>query len=65
SLQTQHLAGAYLDVFAHEPLAADSPLWHLPNVILTPHCAGFSDGNEARVAQIFLRELQSFLESGA
>jgi len=52
------LAGAYLDVFAHEPLPADSPLWSLPNVIVTPHTAGHSDGNEARVAALFLDNLR-------
>ena len=51
------LAGAYLDVFAYEPLVAESPLWDFPNVIITPHCAGLSDGNEARVAQRFLEKL--------
>ncbi len=51
------LAGAYLDVFAREPLPPDSPLWDLPNVIVTPHSAGFSDGNEARVAKMFLDHL--------
>lgn len=57
TLRAQRIAGAYLDVFAHEPLPADSPLWDLPNVILTPHSAGFSDGNEARVARMFLDNL--------
>ena len=52
------IAGAYLDVFAHEPLPAISPLWDLPNVIVTPHCAGLSDGNEERVARMFLEELR-------
>jgi phosphoglycerate dehydrogenase-like enzyme len=51
------LAGAYLDVFAHEPLSAASPLWELPNVIVTPHTAGHSDGNETRVAGMFLDNL--------
>lgn len=58
ALQAGRLAGAYLDVFAHEPLPADSPLWTLPNVIATPHSAGFSDGNAARVAGIFLDNLR-------
>jgi phosphoglycerate dehydrogenase-like enzyme len=57
ALRGGRLAGAFLDVFAHEPLPADSPLWHLPNVIATPHSAGFSDGNAARVEALFLSKL--------
>jgi phosphoglycerate dehydrogenase-like enzyme len=57
ALRAGRLAGAYLDVFAHEPLPAESPLWDLPNVIATPHSAGFSDANEERVAGIFLDNL--------
>lgn len=58
ALREGQLGGAYLDVFAHEPLAATSPLWSLPNVIATPHSAGFSDGNAARVVDIFLDNLR-------
>ena len=57
ALQSGHVGGAYLDVFEHEPLGADSPLWALPNVILTPHSAG----NAARVAMIFASNLQRWL----
>jgi phosphoglycerate dehydrogenase-like enzyme len=61
ALRSGRLAGAFLDVFAHEPLAPDSPLWTLPNVIATPHSAGLSDGNAARVRRMFLDNLRRWL----
>ncbi|WP_298930759.1 D-2-hydroxyacid dehydrogenase [uncultured Ramlibacter sp.] len=57
ALQEGSLAGAFLDVFAHEPLPAASPLWMLDNVIVTPHAAGHSDANAQRVAAMFLDNL--------
>ncbi|HQS30319.1 MAG: hydroxyacid dehydrogenase [Polaromonas sp. 39-63-203] len=61
ALQCGQLAGAFLDVFAHEPLAAESPLWDMPHVIVTPHTAGHSDGHFERVAQAFVDNLPRWL----
>jgi phosphoglycerate dehydrogenase-like enzyme len=58
ALQSGHLAGAYLDVFAHEPLPPESPLWDMQNVMVTPHNSAASAGNETRVNAIFLDNLK-------
>jgi D-2-hydroxyacid dehydrogenase (NADP+) len=57
ALQTGHLGGAYLDVFAQEPLPSDSPLWDMPYVIISPHNSASSTGNYARASDFFLRNL--------
>lgn len=43
ALRANRIAGAALDVFQHEPLPADSPLWDLDNLLITPHTAGLTD----------------------
>lgn len=57
ALRRGHLAGAYLDVFETEPLPPESPLWDLPNVLVTPHNSGAAAGNDERVLGIFLDNL--------
>jgi phosphoglycerate dehydrogenase-like enzyme len=56
-LRDGRLAGAYLDVFEKEPLPENSPLWDLPNVLVTPHNAGAALGNDRRIYGIFLENL--------
>ena len=57
ALQQGRLAGAFLDVFEHEPLDAASPLWDMPNVIVSSHSAGYSSGNAEAVERIWLDNL--------
>jgi phosphoglycerate dehydrogenase-like enzyme len=57
ALKSGKLAGAYLDVFEREPLVADSPLWDLPNVIVSPHTASHSLGQNEAIFGIFLDNL--------
>jgi phosphoglycerate dehydrogenase-like enzyme len=61
-LREKKIAGAALDVFPLEPLPADSPLWKLPNVIITPHIAGFSPHYDERAAELFTQNLRRYLE---
>lgn len=60
ALRGGRLAGAYLDVFEAEPLPADSPLWGLDDVIVTPHASHLSTAVPARLAEIFLDNLARF-----
>lgn len=60
ALQSKQIAGAYLDVFEKEPLPADSPLWDIPNVIVSPHNASASSGNDVRAAKIFTENIKRY-----
>lgn len=58
ALQNGIIAGAALDVFEEEPLPSESPLWKLPNVLITPHVAGASPHYNERVADIVRENLR-------
>ncbi len=58
ALREQRLGGAYLDVFETEPLPPESPLWTLPNVLVTPHNSAAAAGNDGRVYRMFLGNLE-------
>jgi phosphoglycerate dehydrogenase-like enzyme len=60
ALQSGHLAGAYLDVFEKEPLDPASPLWDMPNVLISPHTASHSLGQNEAIFDIFLDNLARF-----
>lgn len=52
------LGGAVLDVFEEEPLSEDSPLWDMENVIVTPHNSFVGDGNNRRMNNVILKNLE-------
>lgn len=60
ALKSGQLGCAHLDVFEKEPLPADSPLWDMPNLILTPHNASASAGNDGRAFEMFLSNLEKW-----
>jgi phosphoglycerate dehydrogenase-like enzyme len=61
ALRDRRIAGAVLDVFATEPLPADSPLWTLPNVLVTPHAAALSARENERITELFTDNLRRYL----
>ncbi len=65
ALEERRIAGAILDVLEKEPLAADSPLWKMPNVLITPHISGrgfgHDPGTEKKVWDICLENLRRYI----
>lgn len=58
ALQQRTIAGAALDVTAEEPLPAESPLWQLDNVFITPHSSAISDHLWIRQTDLLLENLE-------
>jgi phosphoglycerate dehydrogenase-like enzyme len=65
ALERGAIAGAALDVVEHEPLPAASPLWSMPNVIVTPHVAGFRDDYWEAATELFAASLSRYLSGEA
>jgi len=57
ALQQGRIAGAGLDCTVEEPLPGNSPLWDVPNVLITPHTAGETRAYEDNVIDLLLENL--------
>jgi phosphoglycerate dehydrogenase-like enzyme len=62
ALRSGQLSGAALDVFQQEPLAEDSPLWDMSNVLICPHAASISDRENGRIIEVFCENLRRYLD---
>ena len=66
ALRNGEIAAAAVDVFETEPLPADSPLWDLENLVITPHSSGFYHlpATLERVVDICAKNLSAYLNGG-
>jgi phosphoglycerate dehydrogenase-like enzyme len=62
ALREKKIGGAALDVFDNEPLPPESPLWDVPNLLITPHTAGLTDRQWERHYHLFSENLRRFLK---
>lgn len=62
ALREQRIGGAALDVFEQEPLPQDSPLWNLPNLLYSPHIAGYIAAYPSMVQDLFVRNLERYVK---
>jgi phosphoglycerate dehydrogenase-like enzyme len=61
ALRDHRLAGAALDVFPEEPLSPESPLWKMPNVLISPHISGNTPFYDTRAVELFAINLRRYL----
>lgn len=65
ALEQGRLRGAALDVYATEPLPAGHPFYRMENVLLSPHCADHTPGFNERDVELFMQNMQKFLNGEA
>ena len=62
-LNKGEIAGAILDVFSPEPIESNSKIWHVQNLIITPHVSSDDNGNYVKMTlDLFVKNLKLFLK---
>jgi glyoxylate/hydroxypyruvate reductase len=65
ALGSRHLGGAFLDVFATEPLPPESPLWEMSNVVISPHSVSIVAEENKLITELFCDNLRRWLDGRA